>query len=73
MKRADLHLKYAWDVVVKLYKRRERGFAAHAAIKALACQEEPWTGMLVEGGQIAWYEFEVEGCVIGGSWVSKTS
>lgn len=65
MKRAYWRLKYARDVVTKLYELRERGFAAHAAIKALAYQEEPWTPVLVQGGQIAWYEFEIEGCLVG--------
>ena len=34
MKRAYWRLKYARDVVTKLYELRERGFAAHAGIKA---------------------------------------
>jgi hypothetical protein len=63
--RAYWRLKYDPDVIAKLYVLRERGSAAHGAIKALAVRSEPWTGMRVAGELVTWYEFEVEGYLVG--------
>ena len=65
MRRAYWRLKYDAEVVAKLYQMRERGIAVRAAIKELAFQTDPWTGSLLIGEQMAWYEFEVRGCFIG--------
>jgi hypothetical protein len=40
MRRALWRLKYAWDVVTKLYELRERGFAAHFDIFLLLPDNE---------------------------------
>lgn len=65
MRRAYWRLRYDPEVVAKLYQMRERGFAVHAAIRELMYQREPWTGSVVIGEHLGWYEFEIHGCFVG--------
>lgn len=65
MPRAYWRLKYDPEVIAKLYDLRERGSAVRTAIRELMYRSEPWADMRVAGEMVTWYEFEVEGYLVG--------